>query len=62
MFGQYGKAIAESLTTAGVLLLTFLTGDETLASINTREWIQVTIEVLGVGGIVYAVPNAPKKV
>ncbi len=61
MFGQYGKAIAGVLTTAGVLLLTFVTGDETFGDVSQREWLQIVIELLAIGGIVYAVPNAPKK-
>lgn len=55
--GVYGKAIAASLTTAGLLLLGFITGDESFTDVSTREWIQIVIEVFGVGGIVYAVPN-----
>ena len=62
MMGVYGKAIAGVLTTAAILLLTFLTGDETFADITQREWLHVGIELLAIGGIVYAVPNAPKKV
>ncbi len=62
MFGAYGKAIAGVLTTAGILLLTFLTGDETFSDVTQREWLQITIELMAIGGIVYAVPNAPKKV
>ena len=62
MLGQYGKAIAGVLTTAGILLLTFLTGDETFADVTQREWLQIVIELMAIGGIVYAVPNAPKKV
>lgn len=58
--GPYSKAIAASLTAAGLLVLSFLTGDETFADINTREWVQIAIEVLGIGGVVYAVPNRPK--
>ena len=62
MLGQYGKAIAGVLTTAGILLLTFLIGDETFADVTQREWLQIVIELMAIGGIVYAVPNAPKKV
>ena len=61
MLGQYGKAIAGVLTTAGILLLTFLTGDETFSDVTQREWLQIAIELMAIGGIVYAVPNTPKK-
>ena len=57
MMGKYAKAIAGVLTTAGILLLTFLTGDETFADVTQREWVQIAIELLAIGGIIYAVPN-----
>ncbi len=58
MFGPYAKAIAATLTSAALLLLTFLGAEETFTDINTREWVQIAIELLAIGGVVYAVPNA----
>ena len=54
---KYAKAIAAGLYVAGVKVLTFLTGDETLADVTTKEWVTVGVEVLGAYGVVYAVPN-----
>ena len=61
MFGPYAKAIAGILTTAGILLLTFITGEETFGDVTQREWLQVVIELMAIGGVVYAVPNVSKK-
>ncbi len=61
MLGPYAKAIAGVLTSAALLLLTFLNGDETFTDINTREWVLIAVEIFAIGGIVYAVPNIPKK-
>lgn len=54
---RQAKAVAAFLAVIGFNLLVFLSGDETLLEITTKEWITVGLEAATFYGLIYSVPN-----
>ena len=58
-FAPLAKALAGGLAAAIGSLLLVLQGNDTLATVNTVEWLTVALNVLGTFGVVWRVPNRP---
>ena len=61
---EYAKTVAKAIGAGAAAaigsVLLVLQGNETLADVNTVEWLTVALNVLGAYGIVWAVPNKPQ--
>ena len=51
------KAVAAGLAAAIGSLLLVVSGDDTLASVTTSDWLLVALNTLGAYGITWAIPN-----
>lgn len=57
-FKHNAKAVAAFLSVGVVMLLNFITGDESWSDVTTAEWLTVLAEMLGAAAVVWAVPNS----
>ena len=51
------KAVAAGAAAAIGSLLLVVSGNDTLASVTTAEWLLVVLNTLGAYGVTWAVPN-----
>ena len=57
----YAKSVVTGIMALVAALMVVITGNETLADVTFAEWLAVAAAVLATSGVVYAVPNRPKK-
>lgn len=51
------KAVAAGAAAVIGSLLLVVSGDETLATVTTAEWLLVALNTLGAFGVTWAIPN-----